>query len=90
MREDRVEGHLSSQVRKAGGLSTKIIPVQAGAPDRMIILPVGRIYLVETKAPDGRLRPIQRVWHSRAAARGVTVSVLSSIEEVDEWMSEHA
>lgn len=69
-----------------GGLSIKIVPYWAGLPDRLILLPGGRMFLIETKAPGGRLRPVQRVWHEKAAARGTQVLVLSTLEEVDVWL----
>lgn len=89
MRETTVEKRLSDLVRKAGGRSLKVMPVIAGTPDRLVMLPMGRMYWVETKAPGGRLRPSQRVWHERAAAMGIKVAVLPSIEAVEEWVAAH-
>lgn len=86
MRESSIERRLSTLVQRAGGISVKIPPVAAGAPDRLILLPVGQMFLVETKAPGGSLRPIQRAWHERAAKAGITVHVLSSKAEVEEWV----
>jgi hypothetical protein len=88
MRETKVEAHLYKQVRKAGGRCIKLIPVDSGIPDRMVILPGGRIFLVELKAPGGSTRPIQKVWHARIAKLGVHVPLLSSKEEVDAWLEE--
>lgn len=64
----------------------KIVPVVAGIPDRLVILPNGVIRLVELKSPTGRLRPVQVAWHRKAARRGVVVPVLSSRAEVDQFM----
>lgn len=86
MRETAVEEHLIDGVRARRGLCIKFLPSVAGVPDRIVFLPTGRIYLAELKAPDGRLRPDQRVMHKRLAERGVPVAVLSSKEEVDEWL----
>lgn len=77
---------LGVAVRRMGGLSYKIAPTTAGLPDRLVILPGGRIFLIETKAPKGRLRPVQRVIHQRLALRGVTVHVLWSKEQVKDWV----
>lgn len=86
MRETSVERRLVAEVRGRGGICIKILPVVAGVPDRLVIMPGGRMYLVETKAPGGRVRPAQAVWHARAAALGVTVAVLRSAEEVIAWI----
>lgn len=86
MREVTVEEHLIDGVRARRGLCIKFLPSVAGVPDRIVFLPVGRIYLAELKAPKGRLRPDQRVMHKRLAERGVPVAVLSSKEEVDDWL----
>lgn len=67
-------------------MSVKIMPVVAGTPDRLILLPGGQMYLVETKAKWGELRPVQEVWHDRAEKIGIKVVVLSSIEQVVEWV----
>lgn len=86
MRESSVEAVLASEVRTAGGMSIKMLAVTAGTPDRLVLMPGGRLYLVELKTKTGRLRPIQRVWHSRAADLGTEVVVLHGAEEVKEWV----
>lgn len=86
MKESTVEEHLIDGVRARRGLCIKFLPSVAGVPDRIVFLPVGRIYLAELKAPKGKLRPDQRVMHKRLAERGVPVAVLSSKEEVDAWL----
>lgn len=90
MRETAVERRLIKQVREAGGICMKVMPIVAGYPDRLVLLPGNRLYLVETKAPGGRLRPMQRVFQERAEAIGVPVAVLYNKEQVDEWVTAHA
>lgn len=89
MRETSVEKRLIKQVKKAGGICIKIMPIVAGLPDRLVLLPGGRLFLVETKAPGGRLRPMQRVFRERAGAIGVPVAVLSTTGQVDRWVEGH-
>jgi hypothetical protein len=89
MKETAVEKRLIKRVKDAGGVCMKVMPVVAGYPDRLVLLPVGRLFLIETKAPDGKLRPLQRVFKDRAEAIGVPVAVLSSTREVDAWSEEH-
>lgn len=87
MRESAVEAALHRYVKKVGGLSFKLAPTVKGIPDRLVILPGGNIHLVELKTSGGRLSPAQLLWHDRAAQRGVTVTVLHSVEEVRAWLA---
>jgi len=66
----------------------KIMPVVAGYPDRLVLLPRNRFYFVETKAPRGRVRPAQRVFADRVALMGIPVAFLWTPEQVDEWVDE--
>lgn len=88
MRETAVEKRLMLKVRKAGGICMKVMPVVAGYPDRLVLLPGGRLFLIETKAPRGRLEPIQRVFIQRAKAIGVEVAVLYDSAQVDAWVAD--
>jgi hypothetical protein len=83
--ENQPEGRLASQVLKLGGLTFKWKPVVAGLPDRIVILD-GQIYLVELKADDGALSPIQKIIHKKIIKRGVPVYVLTGKRGVDEWL----
>lgn len=84
--EETVEQHLRSRVEAAGGMCIKFAPTRAGVPDRLVILPGGRLFLVELKAARGRLRPIQEVWHRRARRIGLLVPVLHTKAAVDRWL----
>lgn len=84
--ESTIERRLRRRVMAAGGVCIKLAPIDAGTPDRLVLLPWGQIWLVELKAPGGRVEPIQKVWHDRAARIGVPVAVLWSGEQVDQWV----
>jgi hypothetical protein len=88
--EHQVEDLLRRRVKKHGGYCIKWVPVIAGLPDRLVLLPGGRIFLVELKAPHGRMRPVQVVWHRRFAKIGVPVVVLHSKPEVERWVDEQS
>lgn len=88
MRESSVERRLHRQVIQAGGLTYKIAPTTKGLPDRLVILPGGRVRLVELKADGGRVSPAQRLIHDKLAARGVHVAVLTGTAEVDKWLTD--
>ena len=60
-----------------------------GVPDRMILLPGGRIYFVELKAPGKKERPRQRYVQAILQRLGFTVfASVDSIEKVDEIIRE--
>lgn len=88
MRESTIERYLVTRVRAAGGDAWKVAPTTAGIPDRLVLLPGGKVLLVELKAPNGRLSRVQQVWHDRAEAKGTHVYVLYSKEQVDQFMED--
>lgn len=66
MREKSIEEKLTAAVKAQGGVCWKFTsPGTAGVPDRIVLMPFGRIGFVEVKAPGergtpaGRLRPLQ-------------------------------
>lgn len=87
VRENSVEYHLTSAVRELGGWSIKLAPTAVGLPDRLVLLPGGRVYLVELKAVRGHVGRAQRVVHRRLGDLGFPVTVLLSKEQVDEWIA---
>ena len=62
--EREVEDKLRKMVERHGGRCLKwVCPGWAGVPDRICLLPGGRIYFVETKRPKGGvLSARQKVW----------------------------
>ena len=85
MRERVVEARLRDQVKSRGGWSLKLLPSVAGLPDRLVLMPRGRLFFVELKAPTGRLSAVQSVIHHRLEELGFSVAVLYSPDEVDSW-----
>jgi len=85
--EKPIERALRDGVKKRGGVAIKLWPFsQAGLPDRLVLLPVGRVYFVETKAPGKRPRPEQTIVHGRLRAMGFVVEVLDTLEGVQEFL----
>jgi hypothetical protein len=88
MREREVERILGERVHRLGGLYFKIAPTHVGLPDRMILLPGGRIILVEVKAENGHLDPAQRLLHKRMLDVGTEVVVIWGPEQARNFLSE--
>ena len=63
--EKEIEASMRRMVERHGGRCLKwVCPGWNGVPDRIILLPGGRILFVETKRPrGGRVDPLQRKWH---------------------------
>lgn len=62
--EKDIEQKLRKMVEKAGGKCLKwVCPGWSGVPDRIVLLPGGKIVFVETKRPKGgQLSELQKKW----------------------------
>jgi hypothetical protein len=87
MKETRVEEKLRVLVKARGGWAIKLLPSVSGLPDRIVLLPGGRIYFVETKSPTGTVKPHQTVIHRRLRTLGFVVEVLSHPTAVESWVA---
>lgn len=84
--EASLEAYFRKVVRQQlNGYTMKLVPAEKGAPDRLVLLPGGRVILLELKAVGGALAPAQRYWHDRASDLGTHVPVLVGREQVDQW-----
>ena len=64
MLEKQIEKKLVDAVRAAGGMCLKFVsPGMDGMPDRIMLMPFGRMAFVEIKAPGKKPRPLQRFRH---------------------------
>lgn len=87
MLESQLEKLFLTGVRTVGGLTFKTVSAAGtGMPDRLVLLPGGRIMLVELKTEKGTLSPKQRHWHQQAEGLGVTVVTLYGPADVRSWL----
>ena len=85
--EKTVEAYLRQQVRKNGGMALKLVcPGCTGVPDRLILMPGGRVYFAETKDKGKKPTPRQRFIHNRLLELGLQVFVPDSKAAVDLMM----
>ncbi|MGK4422876.1 VRR-NUC domain-containing protein [Yersinia enterocolitica] len=79
IREDSIEDHLVKEVKKAGGIAYKFIsPGRRSVPDRLVLLPGGKVIFVECKAPGEKSTAAQLREHDKLRALGFTVRVLDA------------
>ena len=89
MREKQIEIKLRDAVKSKGGRALKFVsPGTAGVPDRIVLMPDGRLYFVELKAPGKRMSPKQVKIAAVFERLGHKVRVIDSIEQVKEFMDE--
>lgn len=80
--EKAIESRLVERAKRVGGMAVKLTSI-AGLPDRLVILPPGRVCFVELKSKGERPRPLQVVMIGRLRAMGFDVRVIDCYEEVD-------
>lgn len=89
MREKQIEQRFKREVERRGGLALKFTPPGwAGAPDRIVLMPGGRVAFVELKAPGGRVRPLQRKRIDELRVMGFYVAVIHSVDGINEFIEE--
>ncbi|MBT2696361.1 VRR-NUC domain-containing protein [Bacillus sp. ISL-40] len=84
MREKQIESYLRDQVKKIKGIAYKFeSPGNSGVPDRLVLLPGGKAYFVELKAPGKKSRPLQIAQQRKISNLGFPVLEIDSKEGVD-------
>lgn len=83
--EKDIERKLVAMVERHGGRCLKwSCPGWSGVPDRILLLPGGRIYFVETKRPKGgKLSALQLKWRDWITALGFFCSVVWTVTDVE-------
>lgn len=83
LREREIEKKLVEAVRKTGGICPKFIsPGTDGMPDRIVLLPGGKIGFVEVKAPCKRPRPLQMRRKKQLERLGFKVFCVDGVEQI--------
>jgi hypothetical protein len=88
MLESEVEKKLCKKVKEElHGIAFKFVsPGRIGVPDRIILVPMGRIYFVEVKAPGKKLRKLQEWVCGMISDLGFVVLRIDTIEKVEEFI----
>ena len=92
MREADLEARLVRGAKAVGGVAYKFVsPGSVGVPDRLVVLPGGKIVFVELKAEDGRLSRMQVYQIAQLRGLGADVRVVkgaAGVEEFLDWLRE--
>ncbi|HCX91528.1 MAG TPA: nuclease [Lachnospiraceae bacterium] len=84
MREKEVEAALVKAAKKRNGVALKFVsPGLSGVPDRLVLLPDGKIGFIELKSPGKKMRLLQEKRKSQLERLGFLVFCLDSKEEVE-------
>lgn len=77
------------EARARGGIAPKFTsPGFAGMPDRLALLPGGKMGFVELKAPSKKTRPLQETRHRLLRRLGFKVFVVGGMGEISSVLDE--
>lgn len=89
MREKNIEHKLVTETVRRRGVALKFVsPGCIGVPDRIVMLPDGKMGFVELKAPEKTPRPIQVRRIQQIRKMGFKVFVVDSMEQIGSVLDE--
>jgi hypothetical protein len=89
MQEKTLERKLVERVKAMGGIAPKLVsPGFSGMPDRLVLLPGGKMAFVEVKGYGMKPRPLQIKQHGMLKKLGFKVYVLDDKKEIQRIVSE--
>lgn len=92
MRESEkvLEAKLGTLLKREGGWSIKLSAMHLiGIPDRLCLLPGGKMFFVEMKTTGEKPTKIQRHVHRRLREMGFDVEVLDTTEKIIKTIKKH-
>ena len=85
--EKVLEAELRERCKALGWMCIKLTSqYQRGLPDRLILMPGGRVCFAEIKTTGKKPTALQRVTHERLRALGYRVEVVDTTESLDNLM----
>lgn len=83
MLEKTIEYRLKSAVKNMGGIAFKFTaPGIDGVPDRLVLLPDGKLGFIELKAPNKKMRPLQVRRKRQLEQLGFSVYCIDNVEQI--------
>ena len=87
--EKNIEKKLVKAVKVMGGLAPKFVsPGFDGVPDRIVLLPSGKIAFVELKADGKEMRPLQVKRKRQLESLGFFVYCINNPEQIEGVLNE--
>ena len=83
MLEKQIERKLTEKVKKLNGMCLKQTSL-AGIPDRLILLPGGKMAFVELKAPGEKPRKLQQIRIKQLRKMGFMCFVVDGLEMISD------
>jgi len=86
--EKLLEKNLRENIKKRGGHALKFYCLSfSGMPDRLVLLPGGRVHFIELKDEGKKPSPIQRAVIKMLEGLGMFVRVIDSREKLQEYLA---
>jgi hypothetical protein len=87
--EKTIEKRLTDEVKNMGGLCVKMgYWGVTGMPDRLILMPGGRLYFREIKTETGKLSKMQELVLKRLQRLGFDTDVLFGKDDVEQFINQ--
>jgi hypothetical protein len=88
--EKALDKKLSAELKKIGGWSIKLITAHiSGLPDRLCLLPGGRLFFAEIKTTGKKPRKIQLSIQNKLITMGFEVYVIDNSELIKKLIQRH-
>jgi len=88
--EKTLEKRLGAEAKKIGGWSLKLPAIHvSGIPDRLLLLPGGRVVFVELKTTKEKPRKIQLVIHRKLRKLGFRVEIIDTTAQIIALIEEY-
>lgn len=82
--EKNIEASLRDRIKALGGITFKFWPMSvANLPDRIVLMPKGRIWFVEVKRPGKKPTRGQEYMHEKLRELGFSVWVVDSMDMLE-------
>ena len=89
MLEKDIEAWLNKQIEKMGGIAYKFVsPGNPGVPDRIYILPDGKVWFVELKQQFGRIANIQKWQRQRLLEMGCNYRLVRGMDDAKAFVQQ--
>ena len=86
--EKALEARLRREVNDRGGMAIKLLSqLHRGLPDRLVLMPGGHVYFVETKSTGEKPTRLQKHCHNQLRKLGFDVWVIDNTESLDRFLS---